>query len=297
MGIRAFWLDAAEPEYTTYDFDLYRYSLGSNLRVGNIYPAMYAKAFYDGLTQRGEAQPLTLIRCAWAGSQRYGTLVWSGDIHSSFESMQDQFAAGLSMSMAGIPWWTTDIGGFNDGNIYDPGFHEVLVRWFQYGAFCPVMRLHGSRLPWKQPLSREVGGGMCSSGADNEVWSFGEKVYEICVKYMALRERLRPYITGLMEEAHHKGTPPMRPMFYDFPDQETAWKTEDQYMFGPKVLMAPVMYRGMESREVWLPEGRTWIDTATGKAYPGGQTVRCDTPIESMPVFCCDQALARLIGG
>ncbi|PWM35182.1 MAG: glycoside hydrolase family 31 protein [Clostridiales bacterium] len=295
-GIRSFWLDAAEPEYSTYDFDLYRYSLGSNLKVGNIYPALYAKAFYDGLRREGE-DPLMLIRCAWAGSQRYGTLVWSGDIHSSFESMRDQFAAGLSMSIAGIPWWTTDIGGFNGGDIHDPYFHEVLVRWFQYGAFCPVMRLHGSRLPWKEPLSDKVGGGMCSSGAENEVYSFGGPVYEICKDYMQLRERLRPYVTGLMAEAHKKGTPPMRPMFYDFPHQKEAWETEDQYMFGPDVLVAPVMYHGMRERGVWLPEGREWIDTATGERFAGGQRIVCQAPIERMPVFCSNEALSITIRG
>ena len=142
LGIRTFWLDVAEPEYSVYDFDLYRYSIGSCLETGNIYPLMYAKGFYEGMREAGEEQPLNLIRCAWAGSQRYGALVWSGDIHSSFRSLRSQVAAGLNMAMAGIPWWTTDIGGFNDGATADPGFRELLIRWFQYGTFCPVMRLH-----------------------------------------------------------------------------------------------------------------------------------------------------------
>ena len=121
-GIRVFWLDEAEPEYTVYDFDNYRYYLGTNLQIGNIYPVAYAKAFYEGMEKEGQENIVNLIRCAWAGSQKYGTLVWSGDIASSFESMRDQLAAGLSIGIAGIPWWTTDIGGFHGGNPDDPKF-------------------------------------------------------------------------------------------------------------------------------------------------------------------------------
>ena len=127
----------------------------------------------------GQENIISLPRCAWAGSQRYGALVWSGDIHSSFESMRNQLAAGLNMGIAGIPWWTTDIGGFHGGYPDDPEFRELLVRWFQYGTFCPVMRLHGDREPHSEPLGTK-GGRICPSGADNEVWSFGEEAYEIC---------------------------------------------------------------------------------------------------------------------
>ena len=140
-GIKIFWLDVAEPEYTYYDFDLYRYHLGPGVQVGNIYPAVYAKTFYDGMRAEGQEQVVNLVRCAWAGSQRYGALVWSGDIHSSFESLRHQLAAGLNMGIAGISWWTTDIGGFHGGNPDDPEFQELFVRWFQWGTFCPVMRL------------------------------------------------------------------------------------------------------------------------------------------------------------
>ena len=145
------------------------------------------------------------------------------------------------MGLAGIPWWTTDIGGFHGGNIHDPKFHEILVRWFEFGTFCPVMRLHGFREPFKQPLGT-TGGGKMNSGAENEVWSYGEEVYEICKKYMELRETLRPYVRGLMKEAHEKGTPVMRPLFYDFPDDPKTWEIEDQYMFGSDILVAPILY-------------------------------------------------------
>lgn len=283
-GIRIFWLDEAEPEYTYYDFDLYRYHLGPNLQIGNIYPVMYAKTFFDGMKAAGQENIINLIRCAWAGSQRYGALLWSGDIHSSFRSLRDQLAAGLNVGLAGIPWWTTDIGGFHGGNPDDPQFREVFVRWFQFGTFCPVMRLHGDREPHSEPLGTS-GGGICSSGADNEVWSYGPKVYEICKKYMEIRYRIKPYVKELMRAAHEKGTPVIRPLFYDFHEDKTAWQVDDQYMFGPDVLVAPILYPNMERREVYLPEGTEWKNAWTGEAFQGGQTIEVEAPIDIIPLF------------
>ena len=196
-GIKIFWLDEAEPEYTHYHYDIYRYHLGPDVQIGNIYPVVYARAFFEGMSAAGQENVINLLRCAWAGSQSYGALVWSGDIDTTFRSMRNQFAAGLNMGIAGIPWWTTDIGGFHGGNPDDPAYREVLARWFQWGAFCPVFRLHGFRDPHKAPLSSH-GGGKMLSGAANEVWSYGDEVYAICTKYMALRERMKPYITGVM---------------------------------------------------------------------------------------------------
>ncbi len=288
-GIRLFWLDEAEPEYTSYDFDLYRYHLGPDVQVGNIYPALYARAFYEGMEAAGQEKIINLIRCAWAGSQRYGALVWSGDIHSSFESMRNQFAAGLNMGMAGIPWWTTDIGGFHGGNINDPAFGELLVRWFQYGAFCPVMRLHGVREPQTPPLGNS-GGGVCNSGAANEVWSYGPEVYEILKGYLFMRERLRPYISGLMKEAHQNGSPVIRPLFYEFPEDEDAWRCEDAFMFGPDLLVAPVMYAGARSREVYLPAESRWTNAWTNEVLSGGQTVTVAAPLSQIPLFLRNDA-------
>jgi alpha-D-xyloside xylohydrolase len=283
-GIQLFWLDVAEPEFMPCDFANYRYREGPVLQIGNVYPAMYAKTFFDGMKQEGQEKIVNLIRCAWAGSQRYGALVWSGDIHSSFESFRIQLAAGLNMGMAGIPWWTTDIGGFHGGNIHDPRFHELLVRWFQWGCFCPVMRLHGHRLPFKKPLGAS-GGGLCASGAENEVWSFGGEVYEICKKYLFLREKLRPYIMAQMDAAHKKGTPVMRPLFYDYPEDKAAWEIEDEYMFGPDYLAAPVMYEGWKEREVYLPAGAQWTCCWTREQIEGGQTITASAPPDRIPVF------------
>ena len=283
-GIRTFWLDEAEPEYTVYDFDNYRYYLGPNVQIGNIYPELYAKTFYDGMTEEGQKNVINLLRCAWAGSQKYGALVWSGDVHSSFASFRNQLSAGLSMAIAGIPWWTTDIGGFHGGNPDDPKFRELLVRWFEWGTFCPVMRLHGERQPLKAPIGTE-GGALCVSGADNEVWSFGEENYEILKNYLKLREKMKPYIREQMEAAHEKGTPVMRPLFYDFSDDTKSWDIEDQYMFGPDVMVAPVMYENMRVRDVYLPEGSEWVNHWTGETFQGGQSVSVDAPLQQIPVF------------
>ena len=294
-GVRVFWLDEAEPEYSVYDFDNYRYHLGPNVQIGNIYPKCYAQTFYEGMEKEGQQNIVNLLRCAWAGSQKYGALVWSGDIHSSFESFRNQFAAGLNMGLAGIPWWTTDIGGFHGGDPRDESFREVFARWFQYGTFCPVMRLHGDREPHSAPMST-VGGGRMPSGGPNEVWSYGETVYEMCAKYLFLRERLRPYITRLMEEAHEKGTPVMRPMFYDFPEDKVSWSCDSQYMFGPDLIVAPVMEAGQTKKAIYLPAGR-WYNAWTGEAVEGGREIIADAPLTIIPVFTRDPELIPVFQG
>lgn len=283
-GIRVFWLDEAEPEYTAYDFDNYRYYLGTDLEIGNLYPAAYARAFYEGMAAQGQKNIVNLVRCAWAGSQRYGALVWSGDIASSFESMRIQLAAGLNMGLAGIPWWTTDIGGFHGGNPDDPAFRELFVRWFQWGTFCPVMRLHGDREP-RQPQVGTTGGANCRSGAPNEVWSYGDEVLGICTEYLNIREKMRDYTRRLMREAHEKGAPVMRTLFYEFPQDEKCWITEDQYMYGDKLLIAPILEAGAKSRNVYLPAGCRWKDTHSGQIYEGGNGVDVPVTIERIPVF------------
>lgn len=283
-GIRIFWLDEAEPEYTAYDFDNYRYYLGTDLEIGNIYPVEYAKTFYEGMESEGQENIVNLLRCAWAGSQKYGALVWSGDIASSFESMKNQLAAGLNIGLAGIPWWTTDIGGFHGGDPNDPAFRELFVRWFQWGAFCPVMRLHGDREP-RQPQYGTTGGAHCCSGAANEVWSYGDEVYDICVKYMNIREQMRDYTRSLMEEAHEKGTPLMRTLFYEFPEDKECWEVEDEYMYGNKFLVAPILAADVKERRVYLPAGAQWKDCESNKLYDGGQYINVEVTLENMPVF------------
>lgn len=291
-GIRLFWLDEAEPEFTHYEYENYRYMMGSDLEIGNIYPKCYSKMLYEGMKTEGEDAQLHLVRCAWAGSQRYGALVWSGDIDSSFRALRFQLAAGLNIGMAGIPLWTTDIGGFHGGNPKDPHFRECLVRWFQFGAFCPVFRLHGCREPMQEPIGTE-GGGKVPSGSDNEVWSYGEDVYAICKKYMVIREKLRPYLRLTMKQAHEFGDPVMRTLFYNFPEDKMAWDITDEFFLGDDILVCPVLQEGCRKRSVYLPRGCRWIELETGKRLEGGQTLNSPTPLESIPVFLRETSVGK----
>lgn len=295
LGINTFWLDEAEPEYGTYEFENYRYYAGPAEEIGNIYPREYARLFYEGQKKDGQKEIINLVRCAWAGSQRYGALVWSGDIESSFEDLRKQICAGLHMGLSGIPWWTTDIGGFHGGTTEDEAFHELLIRWFQFGAFSPVMRLHGNRLPRKQIINM-AGEVMEGTGSDNEVWSFGEDTYRILVKFIGIRELMRNYIRSLMEEAHTKGTPVMRTLFYEFPQDSRCWDIKDAYMFGGDILVAPVVYEKARIRNVYLPQGETWTLASTGEIYKGGKSYQIDVPLDTMPVFLRDGRQEYLIG-
>ncbi|NLK21061.1 MAG: glycoside hydrolase family 31 protein [Epulopiscium sp.] len=285
-GVRLFWLDEAEPEFGPYDFDNYRYHQGPALQCSNIYPVLYAKGYYDGMKKEGQEEVCNLVRAAWVGSQRYGALTWSGDVSSSFRAMREQLQAGLNMGIAGIPWWTTDIGGFLGGYVEDKDFHELLLRWFGFGVFSPVFRLHGERVPHIEPKEEVIGGvAQMMSGSPNEIWSYGEKNYKIMKKYILMRERLRPYIRECMKEAHEKGTPIMRTMFYEFPEDPLCWNMNAQYMFGPDILVAPIFELGMRSREVYLPKCDTWKNAKTGEILVGGQFITVDAPIDEIPLF------------
>jgi len=284
-GIKIFWLDEAEPE-GIYDFDLYRYHLGPAQKVTSIYPNCYAKGFYDGMKEAGIENPMNLIRSGWAGIQRYGALLWSGDIYSDFRSFREQIAAGLSTAMAGVPWWTSDIGGFIGGKPEDPDFRELLIRWFQFGCFCPVFRLHGERFPiTPSDAGYKNGVKQFGSGQANEVWSYGEDNFEIMKKFIFLRERLRPYIRALMQAAHEKGDPVIRPMFYEFPHDENCINLSDQYMFGSDILAAPVVELHARERSVYLPSGADWTCCNTGKEYKGGQFIAVNAPLEIIPLL------------
>ena len=287
-GVRMFWLDEAEPEYGfMYDFDHFRYYQGPALKLSNVYPLEYAKAFYEGQKAAGQKDIMNLVRCVWAGSQKYGVILWSGDVHSTFESLQKQVVAGLNAGLSGISWWTTDIGGFTGGNVHDPQFHELLTRWFQFGTFCPVMRLHGFREPAEQTIEHadRMFNQPFGSGAFNEIYKYPRPTYEILRKYLFMREAIRPYVMEQMKEAHTDGTPVMRPLFYDFAKDGQTWDISDEYMFGPDVLVAPILHAGQTKRDVYLPASEDWIDVNTKQTYHGGQTVTVDCPIDTLPLF------------
>ncbi|MCC0702827.1 glycoside hydrolase family 31 protein [Clostridioides sp. ES-S-0049-02] len=283
LGIDYYWLDVAEPGYSVYDFDNYRYKKGNVLSCGNIYPIDYLKMIYHGLHDDTESV-VTLVRGAWAGAQKYGALVWSGDIDSSFEAFNNQVNTGLNMGLAGIPWWTTDIGGFHGGNPNDPEFRELMVRWFQYATFSPILRMHGDRLPHSKPLSNKGGGSMVT-GAPNEIWSYGEEVERILTRFIKIRESLKSYLKKLMKEAHEEGTPVMRTLFYEFPEDDKTWEIDNTYMFGDEILVAPIMNYKDRSRKVYLPKGYTWENIFSGVSYEGGKTYEIECPLEEIPIF------------
>lgn len=278
-GVDCLWFDEAEPEIHPEHFDNLILSIGRGDEVGLMYPYYYSKLVYDGMKAAGRDDIVTLSRCAYIGAQKFGTLVWSGDIPSTFESLSAQVKSGLNMSMCGIPWWTTDIGGFYGGDPSSEYFRELIVRWFQYGVFCPVMRLHGNREGHDRTR-----GIIEPSGGGNELWSFGDRVFEILKQLVMLREKLRPYIEKHMKIASETGCPVMRPMFFDYPEDELCYTLGEQYMFGDDILFAPVTERGQTEKKVYLPEGE-WIYVNDGCRLKGGGSYTFTVPADKFAAF------------
>jgi alpha-D-xyloside xylohydrolase len=297
-GIKLFWLDTSEPEIIPLEQDNTRYHLGNGLEVAGLYPLCHSQAFYDGLKAEGETEVLTLGRSAWVGSQRFGAAVWSADIPSSFDSLRRQVAGGLNIGLSGIPWWSSDIGGFYGLYIDDPGFRELFVRWFQYGVFCPICRVHGIRR--QRDATAKPGDPIADSRhptLPNEVWSYGEEAFAILSEQLRLRERLRPYIMEQMRVAQRSGLPPMRPLFVDYPADPRAWEVEDEFLFGPDILVAPVLAEGVRSRPVYLPAGADWRCAWTDAPHPGGATIDSDAPLSRIPVFIKAESALRIRAG
>jgi len=288
-GITAFWLDANEPEMYPMHPDNQRYHAGDGRAVTNAYPLLHQRGYAEHMADDGVADGVMLSRSAWLGTQRYPVVVWSGDVKASFADLRSQVTAGLDMALSGISWWTTDIGGFKGGDIGDPAFRELLIRWFQYGCFCPVFRLHGFR----QDVARDprYGHAFSFGGADNEVWSFGEVATGILTRYLHLRDRLKPYIRAQMRTASETGLPPMRPLLLEFPGDPAAEDVDDTFLFGPDLLVAPVLSASAEARQVYLPAGTDWRDAWTGERHAGGQTVDAAAPLDRIPLFLRDDAL------
>lgn len=282
-GIKTFWLDEAEPEVHPQQPGHLKYYIGNGAQTAQLYPFYYAKTFYEGLQAEGEQEIISLTRAAYPGSQRFGALVWNGDIESSFRNLKMSVKSGLSMGMCGIPWWNSDIGGFFNGDIESGYFRELIVRWFQFGVFCPVMRLHGTRLRPSYHVERHPGVKE-ASGGDNEIWCFGEENYPVLKALIELRERLKDYTCLCMEQASATGAPVMRPMFWDYYEDEICYTLEDQYMYGEDILFAPICEQGQTQREVYLPKGR-WIDTRDRSVKEGPVKLICHARVDEFIAF------------
>jgi alpha-D-xyloside xylohydrolase len=288
LGIRTFWLDACEPEMRPGLPHHLDYHAGSGAEVANVYPREHTRGVYEHLRDEGEETVLALVRSAWAGSQRYGAALWSGDIPATFASLADSVRAGLNVAMSGIPWWTTDIGGFHGGDPDDETYRELVVRWFQFSAFCPILRMHGFREPHASDGVVGVGGG------PNEIWSYGPEAEAAMTRALRTRERLRPYLHEHLRAGQKNGLPLLRPLLLEFPDDPVGWTVDDQFMFGPDVLVAPVTERGARTRDVYLPAGATWTHhrpDGSLDTYAGGTRTTVDAPLDTIPVFLRDDAV------
>ncbi len=291
-GIRSFWLDETEPEMRPYDYGNIRMYIGNGLECANAYAYWYARAFQDGQKASGITDAVNLSRSAWLGSQSTGIILWSGDIPSTFDSLYRQIRVGLNAGLSGLPYWTSDIGGFFGGDPGDESFRELLVRWFEFAVFCPVLRLHGKRLPYDKVDKQRDFDAFLPSCGDNEIWSFGEEVYGMLSAQIQLREMLRPYIRKIADEAERTGVPMMRPLFYDYPSDPALRDYSDAYLFGPDIIAVPIAEEGKRSAEVYLPEGE-WISVPDGKVLAGRMSYTVEAPLSRIPFFmrkgswCC----------
>ncbi len=283
-GFDAIWSDETEPDIPPNGS---YFHIGPGTRYFNVYPLLHTEALYDGYRRDFPGRrAMILARAAYLGAQRNGSLFWSSDISPTWDALERQIPTGLNFTASGFAHWTQDIGGWgrlprehrpkhppllspddcrdNVGGYDD--YPELYTRWFQYAAFLPVFRTHGSR-------------------RYNEVWSYGKQAEPILEQYLRLRYALLPYIYSLAFRAHQTGAPYMRALFMDFPDDDRAAGEPHEYMFGPAFLVAPVYRQGETSREVYLPAGADWYNYWTRERLPGGQTIRAEAPINTLPLF------------
>ena len=271
-GVDAWWLDTDEPETEGREENIlldHQLALGSGARYANIFPNFHTAGVADGQRAASDKKRVFILsRSAYAGSQRNGVTAWSGDVLSDFVTFQRQISAGLNYAISGMPYWTTDIGGFiSGGDLNDPKFRELFVRWFQFGAFSPIFRVHGTRNP-----------------SENELWSYGPEAGKILVDYDTLRYRLMPYIYSQAWRVTNERSTIMRPLVMDWRTDARAQNTGDEYLFGPSILVNPVYQQGATSRSVYLPKA-TWYDFWTGEKLAGEQTIQAAAPLEKLPLY------------
>ena len=271
IGVDAWWLDTTEPETEGQEENIllgHKLAAGSGDRYVNIYPLMTTGAVYDGQRSASDKKRVFILsRSAFAGDQRYGVTAWSGDINSDFFSFRRQIPAGLNFALSGIPYWTTDIGGFVSGDPDDPAYRELFIRWFQYGTFNPVLRVHGTR-----------------KTNQNELWSYGPDAQKILVSFDRLRYRMLPYIYSLAWKTTSESYTPMRPLVMDFRTDVRAQNIGDQFMYGPAFLVNPVTEPDATTRRLYLPQSK-WYDFWTGSAVAGGKTIDASAPLDRLPLY------------
>jgi alpha-D-xyloside xylohydrolase len=278
LGADAWWLDTTEPETEGQEESIllgHKIAAGSGDRYANIFPLMTTKAVYEGQRSASDQKRVFILsRSAFAGAQRNSVTAWSGDVLSDWLSFKRQIPAGLNFSVSGLPYWTTDIGGFIGnplGSPSDPAFRELFIRWFQFGAFSPVFRVHGTR----------------SNPDENELWSYGPEAQKILVQYDNLRYRLLPYIYSLAWKTTSEAYTPMRPLVMDFRTDVNAQNIGDQFMYGPAILVNPVTEPGATERHMYLPKGK-WYDFWTGAVNVAGESGRfidAVAPLDRMPLY------------
>ena len=271
IGLDAWWMDTTEPETEGQEENIlldHKLATGSGNRYVNVYPLLDTQAVYQGQRSASDKKRVFILsRSAFAGSQRNGVTAWSGDINSDWLSFRRQIPAGLNFAVSGIPYWTTDIGGFVFGNPTDPAYRELFIRWFQYGTFNPILRVHGTRHP-----------------DENELWSYGPDAQTILVNFDRLRYRMLPYIYSLAWKTTNEAYTPMRPLVMDFRTDSRAQNVGDQFMYGPAFLVNPVTDPAATIRQLYLPETR-WYDFWTGAAVEGGRTINAAAPLDRLPLY------------
>ena len=271
IGADAWWLDTTEPETEGLEMNLlvtHKVALGNGARYANEFPLLTTTGVYAGQRKDSEQKRVFILsRSGYAGIQRNSVAVWSGDVDPNWETFRRQIPAGLNLSVSGIPYWTTDIGGFVVANPEDPNYRELYIRWFQFGVFSPIFRAHGTR-----------------TTNQNEIWSYGPEAQKILTDYDRLRYRLMPYIYSLAWKTTNEGYTIMRPLVMDFRQDTHAQNVTDQFLFGPSLLVNPVVEAGATSRRIYLPDA-VWYDFWTGSTTQGARSLDAAAPIERLPVL------------
>ncbi len=266
-GVDSWWMDAVEPENDALTETLTHIGPGDFYRL--TYPLMVSKAVYNGQREStSEKRVCILTRSAFSGQQRYGVINWSGDVGGDWDTYRRQIIAGLNFTLTGLPYWTTDIGGFfrpGRQQYTDENYHELLLRWFQWGAFNPIFRMHGYM-------------------SETEPWKYGQKVEDYMRTMLNLRYQLLPYIYSEAWQVT-QGSTLMRPLVMDFSSDAEAVAQPYEYLFGEALLVAPIVEAGAMQRSVYLPKTTIWYDFWTNKPFDGGQTIQADAPLDRIPLF------------